>query len=868
MIKRYSIYRAMLTSLAFAVLSGCGGSDEDASETNQLPVANAGIDQQVNEQTQATLLGQASDADGTVVIYSWSQTSGTTVALTNENTATAQFTTPDVTENEDLVFELSVEDNEGAIHQDSVTVEVLKVNNAPIANAGSNIIGVVTSTVTLDGSNSSDSDNDSLSYEWELSHVPEASNAVLTNTTSVSPSFVPDIIGSYTASLVVSDGDDNSEPNLVTITVGLNETVKIFGSVIAFDTNQNIDAIDNESVAITINLLDSNNEIVDTINLSADENPDAGLELRFSGDIASNNVDAVSIDVRSQGYTSSSRRLPIADLVTFDAKLLEIPTEEVTSSSATSISGEVTNGFNLNMLEDVNGEQVKTMSISIPSSLLPDDINNLTMAVATYDPNDPDDAEYFPGAYADSDGQELVSVAFNFAEITTNTNETLVKVMAKTRTKKLNALRKVSPKSNVESLAEEPVIINRTIPTASCSILESMGDSDASAVGFQVPIYVYNPNSGLWDLIGQGTIFDNTGSKVASTTTSFDCTTTVFTMEILVTSDIFLSNWWNLDYPILFAEPQQMCADIQLTNTEDELLTGVIGFVSDKDNVFDFSSTYFLTDDTGKAEVCVTASSDNTDSEAEVYFYNLGSFGSVERTINIYQEDVDSETQIIEIDQEALCYIEGKVSNTDQSPVSQHLIYAISENFYNFNFGNTDDNGYYNIAVSCGVEHTLYDYSAVLYNTLNSDDESDNTYTKVFSIDGSVTSDEVKDDGTQVTMSDFTLSPIQPYIYPLVIISDNTIELIAYADPDYFPIEMSLKVRNEDSSIEYADLSGQFVIDSTQNGTDFLNLNIGTLSLDFSVNTDNPYLYGDVVLIDAQGNTWTPEALILVVSPQ
>lgn len=868
MIKPYSIYRTMLTSLAFAVLSGCGGSDKDVSEKNQLPVANAGIDQQVNEQTQATLSGQASDADGTVVIYSWSQTSGTTVTLTNENTATAQFTTPDVTENEDLVFQLNVEDNEGAKHQDSVTVEILKINNAPIANAGSNKIGFVTNTVTLDGSSSSDDDNDSLSYQWELSNIPETSNTVFTNATSVSPSFVPDVIGSYTASLVVSDGDVNSEPSLVTITVGLNETVKVFGSIIAFDTSQKIQAIDNESVAITINLLDSNDDIVHTVNLSADENPSVSSELRFSSDISSNNVESVSIDVRSQGYTSSSRRLPIADKLTFDAKLLEIPTKEVTSSSATSISGEVTNGFNLTMLEDVGGEQVKTMSISIPSSLLPEGTSNLSMAVATYDPNDPDDAEYFPGAYEDSDGQELVSVAFNFAEITTNTNETIGKVMAKVRTQKLNTLRKVSPKSNVENLAEEPVIINRTIPASSCSILESMGDSDANIEGFQIPIYVYNPNSGLWDLIGQGTIFDSTGSKVTATTTSFDCATATFTMEILVTSDIFLSNWWNLDYPILFAEPQKMCADIQLTNTENELLSGVMGFVSDKDNTFDFSSTYFLTDNMGKAQVCVTASSGNTDNEAEVYFYNPGNFGSVERTINIFQEGDDSETQVIEIDQEALCFIEGKVTNTDQSPVSRHLMYALSEGFLSFNFSNTDENGYYNMAVSCGVEHTLHDYSAVFLNAFNGDDESDHTYTKVFSIDGNLASDEVKDDGSQVTMSDFTISPIQPYIYSLAVISDNTIDLIAYANPGDFPIEVSLKVRNEDGSIEYADLSGQFVIDSTQNSNDDWFINIGTLSLEFSADTDNTNLYGDIVLTDAKGNTWTPEPLSFIVVPQ
>ncbi len=78
-------------------------------------------------------------------------------------------------------------------------------NNAPIANAGAGQTVSAGTTVTLNGSASSDPDNDPLTYSWVIAVRPPASAAILSNPTSVTPTFVPDAPGDYTISLVVTD---------------------------------------------------------------------------------------------------------------------------------------------------------------------------------------------------------------------------------------------------------------------------------------------------------------------------------------------------------------------------------------------------------------------------------------------------------------------------------------------------------------------------------------------------------------------------------------------------------------------------------------------------------------------------------------
>lgn len=77
----------------------------------------------------------------------------------------------------------------------------------PVANAGPNQTVTPGSTVTLDGRGSTNpSGIGSLAFSWMFTSRPPGSNTRLVFTTSPTPTFVPDVAGTYVISLTVSNG--------------------------------------------------------------------------------------------------------------------------------------------------------------------------------------------------------------------------------------------------------------------------------------------------------------------------------------------------------------------------------------------------------------------------------------------------------------------------------------------------------------------------------------------------------------------------------------------------------------------------------------------------------------------------------------
>ncbi len=83
-------------------------------------------------------------------------------------------------------------------------------NNPPAAAIATVPLSRVGSSVSLDGTASTDSDGDALSYAWVLADKPAGSAAVLTSAMSARPALVPDRAGIYVVSLTVSDGKATS----------------------------------------------------------------------------------------------------------------------------------------------------------------------------------------------------------------------------------------------------------------------------------------------------------------------------------------------------------------------------------------------------------------------------------------------------------------------------------------------------------------------------------------------------------------------------------------------------------------------------------------------------------------------------------
>ena len=186
------------------------------STNNSAPVANAGADQTplVND-IVALDGGASSDVDGDILSYSWSLTSvpaGSLVALSDSAAVGPTFV---VDQPGTYVVQLIV--NDGTVDSATDTVTISTTNSEPVADAGADQAASFGDTVTLNGSGSSDVDNDPLTYSWSLTSVPAGSLAALSDATLVNPTFDIDVSGDYVVQLIANDGTLNSAPDTVTI---------------------------------------------------------------------------------------------------------------------------------------------------------------------------------------------------------------------------------------------------------------------------------------------------------------------------------------------------------------------------------------------------------------------------------------------------------------------------------------------------------------------------------------------------------------------------------------------------------------------------------------------------------------------------
>ena len=219
----------------FLLLAACGGGssggDGSSASGNSVPVANAGLDQNITVGVPVELDGSASsDADGDALTYSWALTSkpnGSSALLASPTSESPTFV-PDLAGS--YALSLTVNDGKRDSATSSLTLEAVSSNSAPVANAGRGQNVLVGATVELDGSTSSDADGDALTYSWALISKPSGSSAALASPTSVSPTFVADLSGSYVTSLIVNDGNLNSVASTVTVEAATDNAAPIAGT--------------------------------------------------------------------------------------------------------------------------------------------------------------------------------------------------------------------------------------------------------------------------------------------------------------------------------------------------------------------------------------------------------------------------------------------------------------------------------------------------------------------------------------------------------------------------------------------------------------------------------------------------------------
>ncbi|PKK88835.1 MAG: hypothetical protein CVV64_16970, partial [Candidatus Wallbacteria bacterium HGW-Wallbacteria-1] len=172
---------------------------------NNIPAANGPASLTAITGTTLEISGFTStDADNDTLYPYWAVTvspTGASPAISSVYSLTPSFRSALAGS---YTIRLTVDDLSVATTKDVA----LLVNTPPIANAGTDQQVLTNTTVTLNGSSSSDPDGNTLTWSWAFESTngkPANSVAALSGATSTNPTFIPDREGTYLVNLTVSD---------------------------------------------------------------------------------------------------------------------------------------------------------------------------------------------------------------------------------------------------------------------------------------------------------------------------------------------------------------------------------------------------------------------------------------------------------------------------------------------------------------------------------------------------------------------------------------------------------------------------------------------------------------------------------------
>ena len=182
--------RNAVVALLVSGLSACGGSsgggsDEPANVAPKMADWSIAADEKAAVQIAST----ATDEDGTISQYSWSQASGPSVSLTGTTSNTLQFTAPALTAPASLVFNHTATDNDGASVTAKVTVTVNPVQLSYLITGKVVGDGYADATVStdVDGQTFTTTADADGSYELTISRDDDAATDIVASITANSP---------------------------------------------------------------------------------------------------------------------------------------------------------------------------------------------------------------------------------------------------------------------------------------------------------------------------------------------------------------------------------------------------------------------------------------------------------------------------------------------------------------------------------------------------------------------------------------------------------------------------------------------------------------------------------------------------------
>jgi PKD repeat protein len=118
--------------------------DITIQNTPDIPKANAGSNLTIDELQTVTLDARlSSDPDNDIEDFEWIQTDGISVYLNDSHAAVVSFDLPDMTNDQDLIFQLTVTDQTGRKNTDTVIVHVIDISAPAPGFSGTPLEGIV-----------------------------------------------------------------------------------------------------------------------------------------------------------------------------------------------------------------------------------------------------------------------------------------------------------------------------------------------------------------------------------------------------------------------------------------------------------------------------------------------------------------------------------------------------------------------------------------------------------------------------------------------------------------------------------------------------------------------------------------------------
>ncbi|WP_157471715.1 BACON domain-containing protein [Desulfuromonas sp. DDH964] len=395
------------------------------------------------------------------------------------------------------------------------------------------------------------------------------------------------------------------------------------------------------------------------------------------------------------------------------------------------------------------------LDISIPSSWAPG-ATAVTAQLAAFDPSIPSERQMFPGEFvgvgggtagagkADSTEYQLESVSFFQSDVTPNNGEPLSPTVA----------------TGASKAAGDSTVIYKYIPLDGCNAVKKYADRDGDPVnGVQMPIYSYNSSSGKWVYIGEGTLktynfssglYETVAAATVSTGSdlgNLSCGTVEYYFEI-VTNEWY--TWWNLDYPLLFAQPEVVCISGTVVDGQGNPVQGAYiqadGYASGANT---YSSTYAGTD--GNFSIDLTLGNGRTVADFVFTAYDYSSWPATTTDFTSQIPATVSTTacndvgNVVIVDSNT-CSISGTIlqengdGSTSTAPGWTWVdLYTNDYTFYNWVY--TDASGYFTSKSPC--------------NKLVNVDTWKNSVDAV--VDGIVSGPEKTDDGTNLVLADLVM---------------------------------------------------------------------------------------------------------------